>query len=283
MREDNVYERRIKQLVAGRTLDQQIECVEREGNHGKSSLLRNSLLAGLGIPPPKKTADNLIVFGCYVPFNMPMVIRDHIKLLERLGVDYTYLEKETCCGVPMLRAAAEEERDKARTASKGFMEVNRDTARQKGAKSIAYCCIGCAHMAGDFFPDDSVRHMYFHDLIADRLEGKTLKIAPTVVGYYEGCHAIYRDLIPGVSLNWSRYRSLLEQIEGLELAPMPDRVCCQEFPDHVVEVAEKRDLKTILCSCNGCYGRINAAAKGRVRVRYITEVLLEALGPAKVP
>ena len=85
-------------LLAGRTLDEQIGCIKRYGNHAVGSVLRDLVLeSSISLPKPRETAENLVFFGCYLPFLMPQLLRNYIEILERLGVEYTYLEKEFCC------------------------------------------------------------------------------------------------------------------------------------------------------------------------------------------
>ncbi len=270
-------DQRLLEIIAERTLDEQIECIRKYGNHGITPVLRSTLLKSLGITMPKQNAKNLLMFGCYIPFMYPQLLRDYIKILDLLGVEYSYLEEEHCCGMPMIFTTTGAEREKAMKAGKEFMQMNRDIAQQKGATNIVYSCIGCAHAAKGFFPDEAAHHMYYFSLIIDKLEKKTLSIAPTVMGYYEGCQIRYNELFPEVSLDWGRCRQLLDRIEGLEIVDLPHKICCAEHSDRIVETAEKQNLDTILCSCNGCYGRINTAAQGRMQVKYLTDVLLEVL------
>jgi len=264
-------------LVAGRTVDEQIECIRKNGNHGTSPVLRRMVLRGAGIPRPKETAENLIVFGCYLPFITPLLLRDYLEVLDRLGMEYTYLENELCCGLPMIVTTEGAEQEKAIEAGKEFMRMNRDMARQKGATTIAYFCTWCAHWAKSVFPDEASRHVYYPDLIIEKLEEQTLRVAPTVVGYYEGCHLGNRYYAPGVSLDWGRYRQLLDRIEGLRVVDLPSKICCRDYPERVVEAAEKNNLDTILCSCISCYVVVDAVAGGRVQVKYFPEVLLQSL------
>ena len=146
------------QVAAGRTLDEQIEHVRENGGHGTLQMLRSFVLRGVGIPQPKETAENCVAFGCYLSFLNPLELRDYLKLLDHLGVDYTYLEEELCCGLPMLFATEGEEREKAMKACREFMETNRDSAQRKGATTISYFCPWCAYLAKTLFPDDADRH-----------------------------------------------------------------------------------------------------------------------------
>ncbi len=264
-------------LIAGRTTNEQIESIKRHGNHGLAPTLRATLLRGLGITKSKPVAKNLIIFGCYVPFSNPLLIRNYIKLLDLLQIEYTYLNKEYCCGLPMLLSTTGVEHEKAIKAGIEFMQMNRDMAQQQGAENMVYCCVGCAHSAKGYFVDEPAHHMYYFDLLIDKLEKKTLRIAPTVMGYYEGCQVRYKKLFPEVSLGWERCRQMLNGIDGLKMVDLPHKICCRDYPERIVKTAKKQNLNTILCSCNACYTRLSTAAQGSIQVKYLTDVLLEAL------
>ena len=199
------------QVVAGRPLDEQIEHVRANGGHGTLPMLRAFVLMGVGITQPKETAENCVVFGCLLSFLNALQLRDYLKVLDRLEVDYTYLENELCCGLPMIFATEGEEREKAMKVAREFMETNCESAQRKGATTMSYFCPWCAYLAKTFFPDDADRHVYYPDLMIERLEKERLEVAPTVVGYYEGCHTRNRFYAPGVSLDWGRYRKLLDR------------------------------------------------------------------------
>ena len=97
------------------------------------------------------------------------------------------------------------------------------------------------------------------------------------MGYSEGCHRRNRILAPGVNLDWEKYRQLLDRIEGLEVVDLPNKICCEEDPECIVEAAEERNLGTILCSCVTCYRKVGTAAGGRIQMKYFPEILLQAL------
>jgi len=177
----------------------------------------------------------------------------------------------------MIQITTGADNEKAVAAGKKFMQMNLDLARQKGATTISYWCVWCAHLAKRFLPDDAIRHLYYPDLIIEKLENETLRVAPTVVGYYEGCHLRNRTLAPGIELDWGKYRELLDRIEGLKVVDLPNRICCEEYPERIVEAAEKESLDTILCSCITCYRKVGIAAEGRVQMKYFPEMLLQAL------
>ena len=113
--------------------------------------------------------------------------------------------------------------------------------------------------------------------LEDALEKESLRIEPRTVGYYQGCHRRGQGWAPGMRLNWPAYRNLLNGIQGLKLIDLSHSVCCVEDTDGIVLEAENLKLDTILCSCSGCYTRISDAARGRLEMKYLPDLLLEAL------
>jgi len=65
-----------------------------------------------GIRNPREKAENVILLGCNHPFVDPILLRPCLRLLERLGIEYTYLDREFCCGLPMVMIAKEAEKGK---------------------------------------------------------------------------------------------------------------------------------------------------------------------------
>ncbi|MBF0564976.1 MAG: hypothetical protein HQK89_07025 [Nitrospirae bacterium] len=264
-------------LSCGRTLDEQVETIREHGNHGMVPVLRAGLLAALGVSKPKDTARNCVIFGCYRPFTTPFLVRDSIRLLEVLSIDYTYLQREYCCGVPLTLQTSEDKRDNVMALGGEFNLQNLDLARQKGATKLAYCCAGCAHAARHAFRDTVDSHVYILDLILDGLQKHRLTIPPTIMGYFEGCHVFSSANYPAGRIGWGRYRHLLNDIEGLQIVDLPKNMCCKESSAEIIESAVKMNLDKILLSCSGCYSSITQAAKGMLQVITLQELLLRSL------
>ena len=144
---------------------------------------------------------------------------------------------------------------------------------------MVYCCVGCVHLTKSLFPNEADIHMYCLDLIIDKLDGIALKITPTTAGYFEGCHVKYLDNFPGGDLDWSKYRHLLDRVEGLTVVDLPNDICCKDDPGYTVDLARERKVDTIICPCNGCYYRVGVAgaAKG-IQTKHFVEVVLQSLG-----
>jgi hypothetical protein len=277
------FEKLVEYLAAGRTLEEQIESCEKTGNHALPAILRTGLLRSIGVPEPKANAENFMIWSCYVPFWSSMKLRDTVKLLNLLGVEYNYSGKEICCGAPMMQDAielvevTEERRKKILAKTQGFMQHNVDLAEQAGQKTMVYACQVCACLAKKAFPNEPDRHRYIYDPIMDKLEERDLKIAPTVMGFFEGCHRFFPY---NSNLDWKRYRKLLGRVKGLEVVDMSQKLCCKQDSDGILAEAEKKNLSTIVAPDGDCHHMLKtaAAAKGKIEIKNLPEVLLAVLG-----
>ena len=262
-----------EKLACGRDFEGQANDIAVHGNHGTSEILRNDVLAAHEIANPKDRAEYGVMFGCYRPFTTPFLLRDYIRLLDILDVDYTWLEKEYCCGLPLVVDNPE----KGYAQGSRFIRKNFELAKAKGAKEMVYCCVACAHAARHVFADSGGQHRYILDLLLDRVEGMASKADPMTLGYFEGCHSFYRACYPGADLDWKRYRQSLERIRGLSLVDLPSKLCCKKSTEKIIQLALDKNLDTILCPCNACYRTLKATAKGRLAVLTYPQVLLACM------
>lgn len=264
-------------LACGRSIEEQINAISTCGNQASPIVLRSALLAALGFPKPREKADVAVIFGCYNPFLKPDLLKDYLRLLDLLDVNYTYLDQEYCCGVPIVIQTTGEDRDKALEQSKKWNRLNSESASRKGADTLAYCCVGCGHALRSIYPEQSGKHIYIFDLIADKLKNKRMKMAPERIGYFEGCHSLYKVNYPGISLNWHKYREVLGKIEGLEIVDLPNNFCCKNSPEKIIENAQRSNLESIACSCNGCTIFLGPSANGKIQIRSIADLFMTAL------
>lgn len=264
-------------LACGRTSAEQVESIRTYGSHGASPVLRAATLAAHGIPKPKAKAQNCVIFGCYRPFSTPFLLQQCIRLMDMLNIDYTYLDREYCCGIPLIMIASKEELGDAMAAGGEFNQMNFDLARQKGASKLAYCCAGCVHAARSASTGASDSHVYVLDLILDALEQKPLEAPPEVIGYFEGCHTFVRSAFKDVRLDWSRYRKRMGEIKGLEIVDLPNNLCCKRSAAEIIDTAAKLNLTKILCPCSGCYSSLSNAAQATIRPVTVPELLLQSL------
>ncbi|HTG00446.1 MAG TPA: (Fe-S)-binding protein [Nitrospirota bacterium] len=272
-----VWQATAEALSCGRTVEEQVETVRKFGNQGTPQVLRARLLSGLGIPKPKAQADTCVFFGCYRLFTDPFLVRDYLRVLDRLQVDWTYLDQEYCCGAPFAMLKASAQRDEALKAAVEFNQQNDVLAREKGARRLAYCCMGCAHAVRSVFHEAHESHLYMPDLIFDELGRRKLVSKPLSIGYFEGCHTFVKSAYSGGSVDWSRYRKRLDEIEGLHITDLAKNQCCKTSAGEVVDQAVNLKVDAVLCSCNWCSSSLGAAGQGRLKMISLPELLLGML------
>lgn len=88
----------VAKAACGRSLEEQTAAVATWGNHGAPPTLRAMTLAALELGQPAATGGHVLLFGCYRPFSTPYLLRDIVALCQHLNIDYTWLDKEYCCG-----------------------------------------------------------------------------------------------------------------------------------------------------------------------------------------
>ncbi|MBA3037319.1 MAG: (Fe-S)-binding protein [Desulfobacterium sp.] len=274
----------IEYLAAGRSLEEQVDDCWKTGNHSIPSVLRTGVLRNIGVKEANPKSENFIVWSCYVPFWSTNKLRDTVKIVNALGIDYNYSDKEVCCGAPMVQDSREiigisEERKKEMDAQAHKMrQFNVDLAEKSGQKIMVYACQVCAAVVKRSFPDEPERHRFIYDLIMDKMENMDLKIEPTTIGFFEGCHKFYPH---NSNLDWKRYRKLLGTVEGLEIIDLPRKICCKQDANAILENAEKNNLTQIVAPDGDCHYFLRSAAAvrgGKVEIKNLPEVLLVVLG-----
>jgi Fe-S oxidoreductase len=273
----SVWQANGEALSCNRRLDEQLDTIRRFGSSAATPILRSRLLYALGIPKPKASAENCIIFGCYRPFTDPFLVRDYLRVLDLLKVDYTYLDQEYCCGVPLRMQKPGPDRDAAVATSREFNLTNDSLARAKGATKLAYCCQGCANAARSVFPAELDSHVYMPDLIFDHLGDRKIGIAPMHIAYFEGCHTFAKSAYPAGMIDWSRYRKKLAEIEGLKISDLPNTRCCKNSAQELIDLAAQMKVDAVLSPCNGCASTLGAAVQGKVKMISLPELLLQIL------
>jgi Fe-S oxidoreductase len=267
----------VAKAACGRSLEAQIADIKTYGNHGATPMLRAMILGASGIARTRDRAENVLLFGCYRPFSTPYLVRDAVRLLDLLGVPYTWLDKEYCCGLPLLHQIEPGGREGVLAAVREFLNANRELVRERDGDRLVYCCAGCAHTARAALPEAQAEHVYFLDVLLDKLESRPLGMAPLSVAFFEGCHTSYRLPFPDTSLDWGRYRRFLDTIDGLTVTDVSNKTCCKTQADKIIETAMGRGADALVCACSGCNVALRAAGRGKLPVLSYPELLLRCV------
>ncbi|MDC9820490.1 anaerobic glycerol-3-phosphate dehydrogenase subunit GlpC [Pectobacterium polonicum] len=175
----------------------------------------------------QQTYDEQIAYfhGCYVNYNHPQLGKDLVQVFNAMGIGVQLLNKEKCCGVPLI---ANGFHDKARKQAHANIK-SLDEAINHKSLPVAATSSSCTFTLRDEYPHLlGVDNSHVRDgveLVTRQLyrlleEGRTLPLGklPLRVAYHTPCHL--------ERMGWTAYTlALLQRIPGLELV-MLDSQCC---------------------------------------------------------
>ncbi|GBO50381.1 anaerobic glycerol-3-phosphate dehydrogenase subunit GlpC [Pectobacterium versatile] len=164
--------------------------------------------------------------GCYVNYNHPQLGKDLVQVFNAMGIGVQLLNKEKCCGVPLI---ANGFHDKARKQAHANIKSLNEAINQKSLPVVATSS-SCTFTLRDEYPHllgvDNGHVRDGVELVTRQLyrlleeEGRTLPLGklPLRVAYHTPCHL--------ERMGWTAYTlALLQRIPGLELV-MLDSQCC---------------------------------------------------------
>ena len=269
------------------------ESVKREHNpYFEPHSSRRAWLPKRDLP---KDARFLYFVGCTSSYRQKNIALATLKILERMGIDFTILEDEWCCGSPLLRTgqwdlAAEQARH------------NVKAIQGAGTEKVITSCAGCYRawkrdwkeaykelLGMDY--DFEVIHIT--ELLAEGFDALGAKEPlKAKIAYHDPCH-LGRHC--GV---YEPPREVLSKIPGLELVEMERNRdgawCCgagggfrasfKEFSIKTaierIREAERAGAEAIATSCPFCWRNLSDAASesgSRLKVYDVVELVEKAL------
>ncbi|MGQ4871004.1 MAG: (Fe-S)-binding protein [Candidatus Thorarchaeota archaeon] len=237
--------------------------------------------------------------GCTGAYRQQHIAKRTASILKKLGIDFTVLSQEVCCGSPILRTGQKE-------IFREVMEKNLELF--KDFDMLVFSCAGCYKTFRNDYPRISGKPLPFKvrhtvELVYDLIQEGKLKINKEYakkVTWHDPCHsvrhvglAIEKEIL-AKSDNWlmdSRKaqkakeehfeipRVVLRNIPGLELHEMyrikGDSFCCgagggvkTQFPDMALATAKERlreaastGAEILMTSCPFCVTNFNDAVK----------------------
>lgn len=239
-------------------------------------------------------AETAIFVGCssaYVRQNMAV---DTVGTLERLGVDYTVLSDEWCCGHPYMAAGQIE---KARES----LEHTISQYVKLGVKRLVFNCPGCLKTFKHDAPEILNKALPFKPMhilelmayLADEGEIHFKPVSPKItITYHDSC-TMGRWL--GI---YQAPRKLLEHIPGVALTEMPrnrgNAYCCgagglirYDFADisntagvERFNEAQATGADVLMTSCPAClvqFQQTRSILRSRMKITDITQIIWEQL------
>jgi len=211
---------------------------------------RRRLLEELGFRM-RERAEYTLLASCYNPYLVPEDMRALARLLDRLGVDYTLLPKEYCCGDPLFLHALDEghegDLDVARELAREWAAENLRQARERGSSTIVLYCQACDMVWQPLREHVPERVVWYPHLLLPLYPGGRLELR---AHFYPGCHR-YRRAYLGDLPDLQAVLSLLARVEGLGLDPLPGELCCLR-PDELGKLAGAVRHRTVITPCSGC-------------------------------
>jgi Fe-S oxidoreductase len=198
--------------------------------------------------------------GCLVPFHDPQALSMFANILNYYGVDYSLLQNEHCCGVPLFWEAIQEHNQtkdqKAQIMSEESVRKNISQFQQMGANKVVTFCAGCDmtyHRYKSIIPQEVIWYPTMLDQIFK--EGKL----DLEVDYYAGCYWGYKTISQGMPDLDSPLR-LFERIKGLRVHHLDDSLCCTR-PEQIEALAESLENRTLVYICHQCGGQLQKIIK----------------------
>jgi len=239
---------------------------------------------------------------CYIDQFYPQVGVATLRLLERLGVEVVYPEKQTCCGQPLVNSGAVKE---AQKIAEHFISVFQDY--EYIVCPSGSCTAMVKHHYGSFFDATSKYHQIkdrtfelcefiFDVLKIHSLEGKF----PQKVGLHHACHGLRELRLDQGSERMTKIagktRSLLASLSGIELVDLQRKDECCGFgglfsvSEEALSVSMGRDrlddhlgarAEVITSADMSCLMHLSGLIRRESRplkVLHIAELLNEAMG-----
>lgn len=215
-------------------------------------------------------ADYAILAGCNAPFRF-YHLKSFIDLLERLGVSYSFLSNEFCCGSSYLpKNDSSPELAALDPYACGYQGRNLAAAEALGAKSVVTFCPNCNARYRKHSGNSALPVLYWTDLVAPLIQGLRLE---SKVDFYEGCHRDQNVVLPN-AIDPVVSKSLIDGVEGLVYNEVNSDICCKQKPQDIFGAME---TKTLVTPTACCYGLLWKARPQGVQVAFLSDLLLQAI------
>ncbi|HPK53995.1 MAG TPA: (Fe-S)-binding protein [Smithellaceae bacterium] len=252
--------------------------IEEHGTFRSNWQSKEAILRDIGFSFGKK-ADYAIIMGCVQPEMMPDVIKSLKKLLDRLGISYTLLAKEYCCGWLAFGQKAvmdkdDEDINRSKELSRRFIRGNFEQAEALGVKAIVLFCGACEPSYTNMAAETKLPVISYSDLIAEYFHKGKLDME---LDYYPGCYR-FRRRITDKPVDIEAAKRLLGKVAGIKVNEPDSNLCCY-IPPHMDKLTQSFASKNIVTICTGCYHNLrrNLKEKNEYRVWMLPEILLQAL------
>ncbi len=211
-------------------------------------------------------SENCIHAGCAISYASSKTGKLILRILDKTGVDYTFMgDEEECCGDPLIRIGERE-------LAEQLQGRNRARLHHYGVKRVITPCAGCLKtLRRDY---DEFESFHIVEWVANLIEEGKIKPAKPIekrIIYFDGCdmgrHAgVYdppREIlksIPGIELvEYDKNRNFAQCCGGPLMSNDPDMA--QSIASKRIEEAAAKEADLIATACPTCFINLKGGAK----------------------
>ena len=229
--------------------EQMIEHIRTTGHALEDQPDRVEIMDSLGLPYDRP-AENVVIMGCQNLKLMPQVIQKFARVLERGGMDFTFLSKEYCCGNylyrPAIKAKDEEAMAQCRSYSKEFVGLNIERMKKLGVRRLILFCSPCYPIYKYAFPDEDI--IFYPQALAELIGDLQW---PHKIDYYAGCYKLHQNFAK-VPMDLKSTNAVFQKIDGLSINRISAPACCYK-PDGLAHMISCVKTDCMVHICTGCY------------------------------
>ncbi|MEM4735365.1 MAG: (Fe-S)-binding protein [Candidatus Thorarchaeota archaeon] len=249
------------------------ESIVNNGNPYRESEDTRSLVFGDRKWPER--ADVVYFVGCTSAYREKEIARTTVEIFDRLGLNFTVIPNERCCGSVLLRLG--------RTQSfKSLAKHNIDAIVRTGARTLVTACAGCFRTWKQDFPAQGLKYpfrvLHVTEYLDELVKQGVVHFeapSPIRVTYHDPCHL---GRHAGV---YEAPRRVIQSVSNVELVEMETNKryahCCGsgggvkgtygELADEIaadrVEEAERTGAQVLLTACPFCHRGLEDGAESR--------------------
>jgi len=254
---------------------QMIEALKAENNIFKRPhARRRDWTKGLDVPVREK-ADTIYFVGCLMSYRgqLKPAAKAMATILTAAGENWTILENEVCCGVPMKFSGGTKEMEE-------LMDTNIAAIESTGARKIVFSCPGCYRM---FWQEYSkalgarVRLVHGIELVDSYIRAGKIKLADKLnerITYHDPCELsrlsgvieeprrVFANLTSGfIELPENKFNVVCCGGGGLYRAVDLDK--SSGIAGKRIRQAEQIKAATLMTACPSCYMTLSQTARSK--------------------
>ena len=231
--------------------EQMVEYIRSTGHARDAQPDRVEIMDSLGLPYDRP-AENIVIMGCQNLRFMPSVIQTLARILERGGMNFTFLSRETCCGNylyrPAIKARDEEAMAECRSYSKEFVGMNVEQMKKLGGRRLILFCSPCYPIYKHAFPEEDI--IYYPQALSEVID--TINWTGEI-DYYAGCYKLHRKFAE-IPMDLKSTNTVFSKIGGLSINRISAPACCYK-PEGLAHMIGQVKTDCMVHICTGCYSQ----------------------------